>query len=184
MFKTKLWIVHNDWCIMIMVWVMWNVQFLTSFLLCESCQHLIEYVVVFFIWKRPHHPRLIQEVTMDLGPVECSICYLHLDEMTLKEKVCWWILSEYLSGFKKELTFPYPDHYIIACVCMSIILLDLWMISSTRYLPSFFYLCITYNTTRFRVGCGLCRAEGAEHSEGGCQMLEGVCLWPTTRHVK
>lgn len=62
--------------------------FPTSLLLCEPCQHLIKYVVVFFIWEWPHHPRLIQEITVDLGPVEGSIRYLHLNEMTLKEKVC------------------------------------------------------------------------------------------------
>jgi len=43
-------------------------------------------VVVFLIlihW--PHHPCLVEEVAVDLCSVQCTICHLHLDEVTLEE---------------------------------------------------------------------------------------------------
>lgn len=56
---------------------------LTSFLWREPCQHLVENVVILLILDLPHHPGLVEEVAMDLGPVQGTIGHLHLDEVAL-----------------------------------------------------------------------------------------------------
>ena len=65
-----------------------------AFLLRETGQHLIENVVVFLVIERAHHPRLIQEVAVDLGPVQRPVRHLHFDEMSLSS-----IISSIISFF-------------------------------------------------------------------------------------
>jgi hypothetical protein len=52
----------------------------------EPSKHLIENVIVFFIGEWPNNSRLIQEVAVNLGPVERSICHLHLNEVSLNKQ--------------------------------------------------------------------------------------------------
>lgn len=56
---------------------------LTSFLLSETGEHLVEYVIVLLVGQRVHHARLVQEITMYLGPVQSAVGHLHFDEMAL-----------------------------------------------------------------------------------------------------
>ena len=65
-------------CLFLHLWVM-----LTSFVWTESCQHLVEDVVVFLTRQRTHHPRLVQEVTVYFCTIEGAIRDLYLDEVPL-----------------------------------------------------------------------------------------------------
>lgn len=56
----------------------------SAFVSSKSGQHLVEDVVVPFAGQWTHYARLIQEVAVDLSPVQRSVRYLHLDEVTLK----------------------------------------------------------------------------------------------------
>ena len=49
--------------------------------LCQSGQHLIENVVVFLHGKRADDAALVQEVAVDLSPVESAVRHLDLDEV-------------------------------------------------------------------------------------------------------
>ena len=48
--------------------------------------YLVEDVVVLLCGKRADDPGLVQEVAVDLGPVERSLAHLHLDEVALQLK--------------------------------------------------------------------------------------------------
>ncbi len=48
--------------------------------------YLVEDVIVLLCGKRADDPRLVQEVAVDLGPVERSLAHLHLDEVALQLK--------------------------------------------------------------------------------------------------
>ena len=49
----------------------------------QSGQHLVENVVVLLLSQRPDHTGLVQEVTVDLGPIKGTVGDLNFDEMSL-----------------------------------------------------------------------------------------------------
>lgn len=51
---------------------------------CQAGQHLVEDMVVPLARRRPHHARLVQEVTVDLRAVESPVRHLHLNEVALE----------------------------------------------------------------------------------------------------
>ncbi len=48
--------------------------------------YLVEDVIVLLCGKRADDPGLVQEVAVDLGPVQRSLAHLHLDEVALQLK--------------------------------------------------------------------------------------------------
>ena len=55
---------------------------------CTNLTHLLIYlvedVVVLLGGDRPDHPALVEEVAVDLCPVESSVAHLNLDEVALQ----------------------------------------------------------------------------------------------------
>lgn len=48
----------------------------------ETRQHLVEDVVVLLLGQWPDDARLVQEIAVDLGPIQSPIGYLHLYELS------------------------------------------------------------------------------------------------------